>query len=111
MDIYDQEVEYLKENPAKIKEHWNIWSPLFRSVDGKNNYNGPFGCLTQIKAGKKISGISEFDDRIKADNNIPDKPEDITVDQLESFAEYQRELDKLFSRVEIKSYIPSNYEK
>ena len=111
MDIYDEEVEYLKENPKKIKDHWNVWSPLFRSADGKKKFGESIGCLTQIKAGTKTSGFSELDDRIKADNNIPDNPDNITVDHLDTFAQYQRKLDELYPRVEIKSYIPSYYEK
>lgn len=110
MDIYDEEVEYLNENPAKIKDHWNVWSPLFRSANGRHDYDGSIGCLTQIKAGTKSSGVSELDERIKSDKDIPDNPECITVDQLDAFARYQRELDRLYPRVEIKSYIPSDYE-
>ena len=111
MDIYSEDVEYLKKNPAKIKEHWNMWSPLFRTADGKDTYGSSIGCLTQIKLYSRTTGFPEFDAKLNADNNIPMESEDITVDQLESFAEYQRELDKLFPRKEITEYIPTDYHK
>ena len=38
MDIYAEDVEYLKKNPKKIQSHWNMWSPLFRTADGKDTY-------------------------------------------------------------------------
>lgn len=110
MDIYDQDIEYLRQNPRKIPMHWNMWSPLFRTADGSDSLFCKTGCLTQIKLGEKSSGNPEFDKKIKSDNNIPTHKMDITVDHLELFAKYQRELDTMFVRSDITEYVPSNYE-
>lgn len=101
-DKYDKAIDYLTENPDKIYSSWNfagtnnqnpIASCLFDSV-------GPFlecGCLTQVKYdGAKAASFSLARD-IYNDNRIP-KPDNITVEDLPVFAEWQRRIDKELGR-------------
>jgi hypothetical protein len=96
MDIYDEEVEKLTNNPALIKESWNNYHPLFRTVDDCGF--GPYGCLTQIKCGDKSASSQDLTERIRSDVRVPMKPEDIKVEDLEVFAEWQRIIDNELNR-------------
>jgi hypothetical protein len=124
MDKYDQAIEYLKNNPYRIKTCWlnaihsdDVNTSLFNwayregmSDDYREEvralpehkdkiYCSPdYGCLTQIKAspGSYLGATKEITDKILADDRIPNNPDDITVDNLHVFAEYQRMVDEAY---------------
>lgn len=125
MDKYDQAIEFLKANPLRIRNHWlnaiNNNDPNYSLFDRAHRIGMPddylkevralpehkgkiftapdYGCLTQIKScpGMYVGATKEITDKILADDRIPSSPDDITVDNLEVFAEYQRMVDEEFS--------------
>jgi hypothetical protein len=93
-DRYMLHARKLAADPELIGEDWNDAVALFRCVDNRG-----CGCLTQVR----MSGIEsaayerpEIRDlclAIAADPRIPAYFEDITVDHLPVFVEWQRRLD------------------
>lgn len=93
-DKYDLAIESLTANPEKIHEAWNDPTRfkegcLFMYADNSS------GCLTQIRYqpwryGRRLAQATE----IVADERIPEDPNEITVETLPVFAEWQRRLDK-----------------
>lgn len=108
LDRYAKAVKYLKEHPNQIKNAWR--SPqnhpagcLFEicSRDGEpgDNINGEtVGCLTQVAGGLYLAITAALTKEIRADSRIPKCPDDITVDELEVFAEWQRNIRKRFAK-------------
>ncbi len=124
-DKYDRAIEFLTEHPEKIKDAWGhdlldvpaelesdchdlfgyvengrgtieVWEKHVRP-DGEGPT--PFaGCLTQVKARTHIGQTPELTAAIVADHRIPDDPDNITVDDLPVFAEWQRRIDKELGR-------------
>jgi hypothetical protein len=115
MDKYDIAVTYLREHPEEIHDAWNhpqgryegenLGEPLFGYVapnpgrslsilpDGCSKM---CGCLTQIVSGVREAYTQELTKQIRADKRIPHS--DITVNDLEVFAEWQRKIDKELNR-------------
>ena len=95
---YDEQIAYITQNPHKIKDDWFKAKGIF-------NFSGSAiqaGCPIQIKSEPKtfkviINGIiyQELTDKIIADKRIPKKYEDIEVNNLSVFKEYQLLFDEL----------------
>jgi len=107
MDIYDKEIMRLtklvsEEKRCKAVPIIQAWgygkehSPLFDAC-GISRHT-LCGCLTQVKSGSYPAQTRELQERIANDPRVPPTPYDITLDDLPVFAEYQRELDKMFNR-------------
>lgn len=103
MDKYDLEILELLSKPenevgAEIRQHWYRASPLFQFVNSTGQASGDgCGCLTMIKAGRGAE-TEELTLAIRSDDRIPSKLEDITIESLPVFAEWQRCIDKELGR-------------
>ena len=91
-DEYDDAIAYLTEHPEGIKSAWLCGDThqagcLFRFVDTENP-----GCLTMIRGNPKKYNGGKWHDEIAADIRIPVRSEDITVENLPVFAEWQRKM-------------------
>ena len=122
-DKYDHGIDYLTENPEHIRSAWGDpggWigkgGELFGFVgpDWKCNSNpgmherietGTCGCLQQIRAAfkggddgtsgsMKMSHWPRLWQKIADDRSLPADADDITVDDLVVFAQWQREIDE-----------------
>lgn len=109
-DIYDQEIAILKAHPERIYDHWNYETPLFAVLGDYDDYH--HGCLTQIKSRPHDyqSKNNIFDKQIAKDDKIPDDGHEITVDDLEVFANYQRAADKIYGRKVEKDFSYLDYQ-
>lgn len=105
-DEYDDAIAYLTANPSDIMNAWHNPSDveggcLFRYTSGERSgtYWGgtrpACGCLTQVASGAFPSPNVQLTLEIRKDSRIPHMPEDITVDDLPVFAEWQRKLDAM----------------
>ena len=98
MDKYDKAIAYLKENPDAIQDAWV--TPDLHQAGCLFAFAGPIekdgiGCLTQIRGYHAYHAETEaLTLEIKNDTRIPEGIQDVTVDNLEIFAEWQRRLDK-----------------
>lgn len=110
-DKYSEAVAYLTEHPEEISDTWfhasthrhgclfAFCTPSGERVarqDGKH-----CGCLTMIRGKWWGDGNAWTDDltaAILADERIPAADDDIGVDDLEVFAEWQRKLDVILNR-------------
>lgn len=99
-DKYDEEIEYLKANPDEINDHWSCGKPLFQYVTLDGSGKDGSGCLTWVKRQSHYKEVNidievnkQIRDEILADDRIPKNENDITIDHLEVFAEWQRKLD------------------
>jgi len=96
MDKYDRAIEHLREHPEDVWLAWHLHSNhpagcLFA-------YTAPgCGCLTQVKCGRRAP-TDELTIAIQSDGRIPENNEDITLEHLPVFAEWQRRLDKELGR-------------
>ena len=110
MDKYDKAIAYLIEHPSEVEDAWNRASCLGRHPHGclflhcnPRGFagSGSFGCLIQVKAGTYPAFTPELTEKIRADERIPSKPDDIkpTLEGLTPFAEYQREMDRTIRTV------------
>lgn len=121
-DKYDKAVEYLTENPSAIRESWNdpcnnvdSGGILFMAAAPRSHHAFPTrpdgiecGCLTTIRRGTTNlpNGVvqpgdawtDELTHRIRSDDRIPMTVDDIRVEHLPVFAEWQRRLDKELDR-------------
>jgi len=113
MDKYDKAVQYLTEHPEAIYDAWDtatastslqqypIASCLFRAItpDGESYQpgNSCCGCLTQVKYEDYRAFSGKLTQEIRADDRIPE-PEDITLEHLPIFAEWQRRVDVELNR-------------
>lgn len=106
-DKYDEAVEYLTKNPRKILGIWTQTSShssgcLFKLVCKDIYPQRDIGCLVSIRRAAgfgKDAETPELKAAILADERIPKQPENITVETLPFFAEWQREIDKELNRV------------
>jgi hypothetical protein len=111
-DHYDGEVRYLTENWDDVYDAWNTPSDwvgrggsLFGHVTllqstGVSHLLRPdgkwCGCLVQIRKGDgDVAWWPEVTNEIRRDTRLPTKPEGITVESLDAFAEWQRRIDVL----------------
>ena len=129
-DKYDRAIEYLTENPDDIYEAWgnpSEWEGCggelfgFVAPDWKDNHSvvydtrdvgvGTCGCLQQIRQDKVNGGDGKSGDmcmshwprlweNIARDERIPSDADDIGVEDLAVFAEWQREIDALRARMD-----------
>jgi hypothetical protein len=107
VDKYDEAIEYLTKHPNDIYASWGSVDVerggvlfMFAARDSENGLDNdtPCGCLTQIRAGYLDAETSELTERIRADERIPKEAEEIKVEHLPVFAEWQRTLDKELNR-------------
>lgn len=109
---YEDAVKYLTENSDRIEEAWD--DPLhkrggslfvFASKTGtfKGEDDKIIGCLTSIRSAEiHVSGCSpEVTKAIRTDSRLPHFYNDITVESLVVFAEWQRRLDHEFQDKEV----------
>lgn len=97
-DQYDQHIAYLNKNPEDIYQEWSSGRGLFKMV-GEGTARG---CLTMIRCGifphfayiKNKRNI-EITNQIKNDSRIPSRIEDVKLEHLPVFAEWQRKIDEL----------------
>jgi hypothetical protein len=112
-DKYDEAIEYLRAHPDEICEAWGDpdTHPGGRLFDwcGESDFKGGqigwCGCLTQIRAStvadpgsfnaQCIAPTPSLTADIRGDTRIPTDPQDITVEHLQVFADWQRKLDAL----------------
>lgn len=101
-DAYDVAIDVVKNknNLSEIYRYWGSASRLpttvpyclFRIADNGGSMNG--GCLTMIKGGRYIvDGRNDLTELVRKDIRLPLRPEEITVENLSVFAEWQRRLD------------------
>lgn len=109
MDKYDKAIEYLTEHPEEIKKAWGYCSTheagcLFDYAGSKFGC----GCLTLVRDSflfpqkyhvPFVAQTPELTEAIGRDERIPYSENDITLDHLPVFAEWQRKLDKYLARV------------
>lgn len=103
-DKYDLAIDYLTDNPEEIYSAWgdpydHQAGCLFYYATRKyspNKVPESIGCLTQIRQGVLYpdAETEKLTHEIAADERIPDKLGEVTVDDLPVFAEWQRRLDK-----------------
>lgn len=117
-DKYDEAIEYLTKNPDEINDAWNYASThkagcLFMACSPHIS-NGEIitlfprredrelcGCLTMVRkeGGSYHAWTDDLTASIRADDRIPQNSEEITLESLPVFAEWQRRLDKELNRV------------
>lgn len=111
-DKYDAAIAYLRERPEEIVDAWFYFPAdqhpahclfAYCSPSGTNDDDTPdgypCGCLTQVRASWSIKAWTpELTEAIRRDVRIPTREFDITVADLEVFAEWQRRLDKELGR-------------
>jgi hypothetical protein len=109
-DKYTSAIEYLKKNPNQIVEAWQNPEAhpagcLFSSVSPSGRlhaftFDGDTrcGCLTQVRAGLFPAYTPELTRAIRADDSLPDDEDNITIDHLPLFAEWQRKIDAILER-------------
>ncbi len=97
MDKYDEQIEYLTQNPHVIPQQWAAAIGIFKWIGG-DSYSG---CLTFIrKYNDKRAFINgkynaEITDAIRADERIPDDSWGLRPEDLPVFAEWHRKIDAL----------------
>lgn len=103
-DRYDVAVEYLTKHPEDIQACWTWpWSDhpggcLFLLCSKDQNRANGCGCLTQVRAGTLDAERYHHTLAIRADERLPANPNDIRVEDLPVFAEWQRKLDRELGR-------------
>lgn len=99
MDKYDKEIAELTANPNEIYMHWVCASPLFQFATRRSlgSLIG-CGCLTQVRSLAFEAETPELTASVRADKRIPKYAQDISVEDLPVFAEWQRRLDKELKR-------------
>lgn len=111
-DRYDRAIAYFTKNPKRIAISWFSSSSrayfepgylfAYASKDPYNaGRNTDLGCLTMIRYDSSIfkAETQALTDEIASDTRLPKDPDDITVENLHVFAEWQRRLDKELNRV------------
>lgn len=104
-DKYDEAIAYLTEHPDAIHTAW--FSPrlhragcLFQfctpdGAKGRRSDTLMCGCLTQVHGrGCNVAWTDELTEAIEQDNRLPACIDDVQVDDLPVFAEWQRRLDR-----------------
>jgi hypothetical protein len=103
-DKYHAAIVFLIAHPDVIHHAWesvgmDIGGCLFGFVNEDPTYRGEYGCLTEIRCGRHVAPTAALTNAIRRDTRIPENGDDITVEHLEVFAEWQRRLDKELNRV------------
>lgn len=102
-DKYQKAVRYLTERPKEILFSWlePTQHPAgclfqFATTDGMSRMDGEnqCGCLTEIRCGLRPAATTKLTMAIRRDKRIPHSGEDITVEHLPIFAEWQARLDR-----------------
>lgn len=107
-DEYDDHMDELRANNSIIQD-WDEVKPLFRvlgpernspsRVKGVREFCSPwlYGCPTQIKSqpARFCAITPELTKKILEDRRIPCSKEQITLESLPAFAEYQRAVDEI----------------
>lgn len=107
-DKYQIAVEYLTEHPGEIYRAYVVPSThkkagcLFRycTPDGmpQKVAGNNCGCLVMVRHHGYFASTNRLTEEIRADERIPMDPNEIGVEHLEVFAEWQRRLDKELNR-------------
>ncbi len=115
-DAYQLAVEFLHEHPEEIQMAWaagsgnpeesHLCGILFKfatprglSTDQRYEHGGLIcGCLTMIRGDDMIAWTDELTVAIRNDERIPEYSDEITVDHLPVFAQWQRRLDLVLGR-------------
>jgi len=97
---YDEQIERLTKNPSQINSDWMFALGLFKFIGGTAPRES--GCLTQIRCEQdKFKAVinGEVDEKltleIANDDRLPFDSNDITVEHLPVFKEWQERIDKL----------------
>ncbi len=102
-DKYDQQIVAIRAGQISIKDSWFAADGLFDYADRGMFAGAESLCLTAIKLladHAHLCGFSEeFVTRIQLDDRIPDDFRQIKDENLEAFAEYQREIDRTLPSV------------
>lgn len=99
---YDEQIAYLTKYPKQIENHWLKGEGLFKLLSGWHSFRFNAGCLTTIRSNptsNKVYIKEDIDEdltlQINSDIRIPKSPEDITVEHLPVFKEWQEKIDEL----------------
>lgn len=103
---YDRQIAKLTENPQQIQIDWSIGEGLFKFVEPQDKmFYEHSGCLTMIRDRPQLSkaytnsGVDEkLTLEIASDERIPKYNNDITVESLPVFKEWQEKIDKLLEQ-------------
>lgn len=123
MDVYDEAITILTAvagdyyEPVVLESAWGRperteggclfdytgWDPDLGEVGRiPGESGGPCGCLTQVRAGYAFGpamlGHQDMLERLRADERVPNRPEDLTLESLTALAEWQREVDRVLGR-------------
>ena len=112
MDKFDEAVAYLTEHPYEIQLAWDRPSNhtggcLFRFCSP--NQQDRCGCLTQVRRLDWGAFTFELTTAIRQDERIPSDVNDIKVEHLPVFAEWQRRLDQYFAILKVNSEEASKF--
>jgi hypothetical protein len=92
-DKYDLAIEILKKDPTMITEAWS--NPEHHEAGCLFMWAcKSMGCLTLIRKYQEFSSQFPQVAEIAKDERIPTRPNQITIESLPVFAEWQRRLDK-----------------
>lgn len=103
-EILQKDVDYLTKNPDEISDYWLQGTSLFGFVSLSNDLSTvpiKCGCLTMISKGNSRAINSngsvneELTLRIRGDERLPSTVNDIKVEHLPVFMEWQLEIQKL----------------
>lgn len=103
-DKYDDAIAHFTAHPEQIRDAWeHPWvhpaGCLFLhcgDVLDDDKQGGRCGCLTQIRACDTYVGPTpKMTKEIRKDERIPLHPDEIQVEHLAAFAEWQRKIDPL----------------
>lgn len=105
MDRYQQDVEFLTENPHEIQGAWigalhNRGGSVFSYANLSRAFDGTAcGCLTMIRLyDYRTAETDLLTQAIRHDARLPETPDKITVDHLPIFAGWQRRIDQELGR-------------
>jgi len=99
LDRYDQAISYFSQHPHEIMAAWksphkHVAGCLFQKAT-KSGFGHCRGCLTEVRRWVGMPAETpELTKAIRADHRIPTNPDDISVDKLDVFAEWQRRIDR-----------------
>lgn len=105
--MYDEQIQFLQANPEEIDNQWREAIGLFVFVHPEIVKTATIpkecGCLSMIRSqqiygsyayGKSQLSDPELTQQILTDERIPKRPDDIRVEHLPVFKEWQLRLDK-----------------
>lgn len=109
MDIYDKQIAEITKHPERLRSDWFAAHGLFRLFnDGTSKFEGlgmKAGCITTIRGKSPASNMvfvkgvvnQELTEAIRGDERLPKSLDEVKLEHLPLFAEYQRTYDKLIS--------------